>query len=74
MQHLMQEKKKPEDDPEEQKILDRKMTCEYLGGICLTTLSRLGIPQVKIRRRVFYRRSDLEKWLSKQVSKPETEK
>jgi hypothetical protein len=51
-------------------LLNRKDTAAFLGGICLTTLSRLAIPQVKIRRRVFYRVADLEKWLINHLSKP----
>jgi hypothetical protein len=56
---------------EEEKLFTRKEAAAYLGGICLTTLSRLSILQVKIRRRVFYRREDLQKWLSRHVFKTE---
>jgi hypothetical protein len=55
-------------------LLSRQEAAAYLGGICLTTLSRLAIPQVKIRRRVFYRKADIEKWLARHVSKTEVTK
>jgi hypothetical protein len=45
-------------------IINRRKSAEYLGGICLTTLDRLGIPHIQIRRRVFYRKNDLDKWLT----------
>jgi hypothetical protein len=55
-------------------LLNRKSACSYLGGICLTTLGRLKIPQVRIRRRVLYRKKDLEKWIAEQIVKPEGKK
>jgi len=36
-----------------------------------TTLSRLGIPQVKIRRRKFYRLETVNTWLSTQEQSKE---
>jgi hypothetical protein len=50
------------------RLLTRKEAGEYLGGICLTTLSRLNIPRVQIRRRVFYRKNDLDQWLTEHIS------
>lgn len=50
-------------------VLDRKEAAQYLGGICLTTLSRLDIPRIKLRRRVMYQRSTLDKWLEDQMEK-----
>jgi hypothetical protein len=52
-------------------LLTRLQAAKYIGGVCLTTLSRLGIPVVRVRRRKFYRRSDLDRWIAKQVIKPE---
>jgi hypothetical protein len=46
-------------------MLTRREAAKYLGKICLTTLSRLDIPHVQIRRRIFYRVSDLNIWLEK---------
>jgi hypothetical protein len=43
-------------------LLNRKEASVYLR-ICKTTLDKLSIPRVRIRRRVFYRRLELEKWL-----------
>jgi len=48
-------------DVKEKDILSRCEAAQYLGGICKTTLFRLNIPQLKIRRRVFYRIEDLKK-------------
>jgi len=36
-------------------LFSRNEAAKYLGGICLTTLHRLKIPKLRIRRRVFYR-------------------
>ena len=47
-------------------ILSRKEAAEFLG-VCKTTLDRLNIPRTQIRRRVFYRREVLNKWLVKQT-------
>ena len=52
-------------------LFSRKEAAAYLGGICLTTLGRLRIPAVKLRRRVFYRIVDLDKWLAEHVIRPE---
>jgi len=52
-------------------VLDRKSTAQLLGGICLTTLSRLDLPRIKIRRRVFYKRSEVLAYInSKTEAKP----
>jgi hypothetical protein len=47
-------------------ILSHKQAAEYLGKICLTTLDRLKLPRIKIRRRVLYRKITLDTWLSAQ--------
>jgi hypothetical protein len=52
-------------------LLSRKEAAQYLGKICLTTLNRLAIPKIRIRRRVFYRVEDLHSWVSQQINKPE---
>jgi len=43
-------------------LFDRKEAAMYLR-ICRTTLDKLSIPRIKIRRRIFYRRAELEQWL-----------
>lgn len=48
-----------------EQLLTRQQTAAYLS-ICLTTLDRLDIPRLKIRRSVRYRMSDIVKWISKQ--------
>ncbi len=49
-------------------VFTRQEAAQFLR-ICVSTLDKLDIPRTHIRRRVLYRRVDLEKWLSKQ-SKP----
>jgi hypothetical protein len=66
--------KKMEETKSPSLVLNRKSAAEFLGGICLTTLARLKIPQVHIRRRVFYRIADLDKWLAEHTIKLEAEK
>jgi len=46
-------------------VLSRKAAAQFLG-ICLTTLDRLNVPKIKVRKRVLYRKAALEKWLEKQ--------
>jgi len=41
---------------QQDEVLDRKSVSQLIG-VCLTTLSRLDIPRIKIRRRVLYKRS-----------------
>jgi hypothetical protein len=53
-------------------LLSRKEAALYLGNICLTTLHRLAIPKIQIRRRVMYRVEDLQEWVSKQIVEPGT--
>jgi hypothetical protein len=42
--------------------LSRQQASEFLG-VCKTTLDRLDIPRIKIRRRVVFKKSVLENWL-----------
>jgi len=46
-------------------VLSRKIAARYIG-VCLTTLDRLNIPRVQIRKRVMYRKATLDSWLAKQ--------
>ena len=48
--------------PQRENLLSRKQAAEFLR-ICKTTLDKLNIPKTKIRRRVLYRQTVLEKWL-----------
>ena len=43
-------------------LFTRKEAAAYLR-ICKTTLDNLVIPRIKIRRRVLYRRLELDRWL-----------
>jgi hypothetical protein len=47
-------------------LLSRKETAVYLR-ICRSTLDTLMIPRIKIRRRVFYRKPELDLWLDQNV-------
>jgi len=55
----------------EKVVLSRCEAAQYLGGICKTTLHRLNIPRLKIRRRVFYRIEDLRKWVTENTNQIE---
>ena len=46
-------------------VITRKEAA-YLLRICLTTFDRLRLPCFKIGRRVYYRKSTLESWISSQ--------
>ena len=49
-------------------VFNRKEAAKYLG-ICVTTLDRLDIPHTRVRNRVFYKQTVLNKWFDTQ---PET--
>jgi len=51
-------------------ILTTKEICQYLR-ISKGTIRKLGIPCLKIRRRVLYRKSDLEKFILKNLMEVE---
>jgi hypothetical protein len=53
--------------------MDRRQAAEYLH-CCLSTLAKLSIPIVKIRRRVLYRKADLNQWIAHHIVKPEVGK
>jgi len=46
-------------------VLSRKQAVEYLT-INKGTLDKLGIPKIQIRRRVVYRKADIDAWLEAQ--------
>jgi excisionase family DNA binding protein len=50
----------------ENDVLTRKQAAKILQ-CCLTTLDRLDLPRIKVRRGVRFRRADLEAWLAKQA-------
>ncbi|WP_411047805.1 helix-turn-helix domain-containing protein [Treponema primitia] len=43
-------------------LLTRNQAAEYLH-VCKTTLDRLPIPRIQIRRRIFFKKVTLEKYL-----------
>ncbi len=58
----------------DQAILDIRGAAQFLGGVSLPTIrkwcSQRFIPFVKLRRRVLFRRSDLEKFLEDNLVSP----
>ena len=43
-------------------LLSRSDAAAYLR-ICRTTLDRLNIPRVRLRRRVFFRKAIIDRWI-----------
>jgi hypothetical protein len=50
----------------QKEVMSRAEAAEYVG-ICKTTLDRLNIPKIQIRRRVLYRKVVLDQWLENQT-------
>ena len=46
----------------QENVLSRKQAAEFLG-VCKATLDRMKLPRTKVRRRVFFRQSELIRWL-----------
>jgi excisionase family DNA binding protein len=44
-------------------VLTRREAAEYLR-VCLSTFDKLGVPHIKARRKVLFRREALDKWLA----------
>jgi len=55
---------------EDHMLLSRTQASEFLG-VCKTTLDRLGIPSIKLRRRVLYRPAELDTWLMAHTQRQE---
>jgi predicted DNA-binding transcriptional regulator AlpA len=49
-------------------ILTRMEAAKFIG-VCQNTLDQLGIPRTKVRRRVFYKRSEIDKWIDDHTEK-----
>ena len=47
-------------------VMSRKEAAAYIG-IGKSTLDRLNIPKVQIRRRILYKKADIDKWLSQKT-------
>jgi hypothetical protein len=54
-------------------LFDRREAAVYLR-ICKSTLDTLLIPRIKVRRRVLYRRSELDQWLDRNTQIKEVQK
>jgi len=52
-------------------LVTRKEAASMLR-VCLTTFDRLRLPSIRIRRRVFFRKTTLESWLSTNEQLKET--
>ena len=50
-------------------LYSRKQAAEYLGNICLTSLDRLNLMPTRIRRRVFFKKSILDRFLEENTQK-----
>jgi excisionase family DNA binding protein len=44
-------------------VLSRKEAAEYIG-VSRSTLDRLGITKIQVRRRVFYKKENIDRWLA----------
>jgi len=49
-------------------ILTRKEAAAFIG-VCQNTLDKLDIPKTKVRRRVFYKIDELNKWIDDHTEK-----
>jgi excisionase family DNA binding protein len=49
-------------------VLTRRQAAEYLS-ISRGTLDKLDIPRIQIRRRVVYRKADIDAWLETQAGR-----
>ena len=47
-------------------VMSRKEAASYIG-IGESTLDKLDIPRTQVRRRVFYKKEVIDKWLSQQT-------
>ena len=52
-------------------VLSRKEAAEYIN-IGLSTLDRLDIPKIKIRKRILFKKEAIDKWLASQQTKTAT--
>jgi hypothetical protein len=54
-------------------LMTRQQTAEYLH-VCRTTLDRLNLPKIRLRRRVLFSKVAIDKWLQEQTIKSEASK
>jgi len=52
-------------------VLSRKEAAAYIN-IGLSTLDRLDIPKIKIRKRILFKKEAIDKWLTSQQIKTTT--
>jgi excisionase family DNA binding protein len=44
-------------------VLTRREAADYLR-VCLSSFDKLGVPRIKVRRKVLFRREALDQWLA----------
>jgi len=52
-------------------VLSRREAAEYIN-IGVSTLDRLDIPKIKIRKRILFKKEAIDKWLTSQQIKTTT--
>jgi excisionase family DNA binding protein len=52
-------------------VMSRKEAAAYIG-VGKSTLDRLAIPKIQIRRRILFRKDAIDKWLLSQQTKTTT--
>ena len=51
----------------QEKVLSREEASKFLG-VCKTTLDRMDLPRIRVRRRVLYQQTALITWLKKNTT------
>jgi len=57
-----------QEDEKKADILTRKEAAVFIG-VCENTLDKLDIPRTKVRRRIFFKREILLKWIDDHTEK-----
>jgi len=57
-----------QDDEKKADLLTRKEAAVFIG-VCENTLDKLDIPRTKVRRRIFFKREILLKWIDDHTEK-----
>jgi excisionase family DNA binding protein len=50
-------------DPSREAVLTRREAADYLR-VSLSCFDRLGVPRIKVRRKMLFRRETLDRWLA----------
>jgi len=57
-----------QDDEKKADLLTRKEAAVFIG-VCENTLDKLDIPRTRVRRRIFFKREILLKWIDDHTEK-----